>query len=337
MPATINDVARLAGVHKRTVTRVINNLPHVSPAVRARVEAAIAELGFVPHSAARQLASNRAFTLGIAQGPVPADILAMLLAGASEGVKESGYALVFAQHDPDDPASIAGVCDFAWRRQIDGLTLSSSVQDVVAQFAALLPAGFPWVNIGSCATPPGVPAISVDDGAGAYAIAGHLLGLGHRRIAYTHGAGDVPEARQTSFAAALAARDIRVDPRYVLTVAHSGFDDGFAVGQTLLALSPRPTAICALNDGMAVGVLAAAQAMGVRVPAELSVTGYDDFAIAQQSRPTLTTVRIPAYEMSRGAVEILISMIAGEPPPANPVRFAPTLVIRQSTGPCPIE
>lgn len=338
MAATINDVARRAGVAKKTVSRVINNEPHVSPVLRSKVEAAIAELGFVPHSAARQLASNRAFTIGLATGPVPPDLLAMVLSGATYVARENGYALVVAQFDSDDPTSIVSVCNFARRRQIDGLILGSGPQAVVMEFAALLPlTGVPWVHIGPHAMPPDVPAVRADDHAGAYAITEHLLELGHRRIAYARRASDAHSERQAGFEAALEAWGIQRDPRYIAASEHSGFEGGVSVGRVLLAVSPRPTAICALNDEIAAGVIAAAQEMGVRVPAELSVTGFDDFSIAQQTRPALTTVRVPVDAMSRAAVEILIGMIHGQPPPDQPVRFAPTLVIRESTGSCPTE
>lgn len=332
MAATINDVARRAGVAKKTVSRVINNEPHVRPAIRARVEAAIAELGFVPHSAAQRLASNRSFTIGVAVGVRGPDLLASALLEVTRVAAQSGYAVILMHFDPADDSSAASIAGLAQRRQADGLIVIGQAAKGPATLAPMLPAGFPWVQLGTEAQP-GVPVVSADDDGGARAVTEHLLGLGHRRIGYVGLDWRKPHKdRWEGFRATLAEHAIPVEPHYVFMLEDLGFEGGVQGGQMLLRQEPRPTAICADGDLTAAGVLAAAYEAGLRVPDDLSVTGYDDFLAARLTHPPLTTVRVPLDEMSQTAAALLIEMINGHMPAEIHTHVPLRLVIRQSTG-----
>jgi LacI family transcriptional regulator len=333
VPVTIYDVAREAGVDIRTVSRVLNNHPYVSEGVRARVEAAIAELGFVPNRGAQGLAFKRTFTIALAIGSTNADFVASVLFSTSRVAAAKGYTVVVVHFDPREPSTLASVANLARRKQADGLILVAPWPGIEEQIARLLPAGFPWVYFGRRVAIEGVPAVTSQGQEGVAELIGYLLDAGHRRIAYVSGRYFPFRERLAGFEAAMAARGVPVDPRYVVELEQPTFSGGVESGRALLALDPRPTAICAANDLAAAGVLAAAHAAGIRVPEELSVAGYDDFAVAQQTLPPLTTIPLPVDEMSRIASEMLIDQINGKPPKELHVRVPVSLVIRGSTGP----
>lgn len=335
MSVTIGDVARHAGVDERTVSRVINNQPHVRDVVRARVEAAIAELGYTPNSNAQRLRFQRTFTIALAVGDSGPDFFAKSLLHTAKVAATRGYTVVLVQYDPRDPASLAAVAQLARRKQADGLIMIGPADLLETQLAPLLPAGFPWVHFGGPAASP-FPTVRTDGRDGMYAMTEHLLGLGHRRIGFVSGARPRFQTRLAGFEAALTDHGIAVDPRYVIVLDALSFAGGVSSGRKLLALDPPPTAICAANDAAAAGVLAAAHEAGIRVPEQLSVTGFDDFPPALLTLPALTTVRLPLDEVSRVATEMLIELINGHAPEelhvSVPVR---ELVIRDSTGPPP--
>lgn len=331
---TIKEVARRAGVDKGTVSRVINNQPHVRSAVRDRVEAAIAELGFVPNNAAQRLALRRTFTIALAIGSTNADFVASILFSTTRAATAQGYTTVVVHFDPRDSASLARVADLARRKQADGMILVGPSEGIELEMVALLPPGFPWVYFGRRVALPGIPVVTSQGHEGVSELTRYLLDMGHRRIAYVSGKHFPFQDRLAGFQAAMADAGISLDPRYMIGLDVPTFFGGVEAGRTLLALHPRPTAICAANDAAAAGVLAAAHAAGIRVPEQLSVAGYDDFPAAQQTLPPLTTVRLPLDEMNRAASEMLIDLINGKQPQELDVRVPVSLVIRQSTGPC---
>lgn len=335
MPITIYDVARKAGVDIATVSRVLNHHPYVRDAVRARVQAAVAELGFVPNVAAQRLALNRTFTVAMAFGSAPPDVVGTAVVSATRATSAQGYTMAVVLFDPADPASRESAASLAWRKQADGLLVVTTLPGAGPDFARRLPKGFPWVHVGGPDTPPDVPSVNADDRAGAYALAEYLLAAGHRRIGLVSSDKPPFAGRLAGFQAALAAHGMTSDPRCLVMVRDLGYDSGVNAGRTLLALDPRPTAISTTSDALAAGVIEAADEAGLDIPGSLAVTGFDDFPVARFIRPPLTTVHVPLDEMVRVASEMLIELIEGRRPHELEVHVPVTLVIRQSTGPCP--
>lgn len=331
MTITMRDVARAAGVAEKTVSRVINREQYVSAAARARVEAAIAELGYAPNVAAQRLASNRAFTIAMAVDRASGQYLAATLFSVIDAAAARGYAVVVVRVDLDNAGSLARLADVARRKQADGALLPALLDERRMALAALLPPGFPVVQRGEGA--PETPSVSAEQAAGAEAMTQHLLDLGHRRIAFlTNTRRAWGGLRLAAFERVMACHGVPVDPRYVVAPDEFGFAGGRQAGETLLRLDPRPTAIFAANDAAAVGVMAAALELGLRVPADVSVAGFDDFPVAQEVRPTLTTVRLPVEELGRRATDMLIDLIEGRPVVEPHVRLGVEVVARESTA-----
>lgn len=333
---TMRDVARAAGVAEKTVSRVINNERYVSEDARARVEAAIAALGYAPNAAAQRLAANRAFTIAVVVDTASGGYLAPMFFSMIDAAMARNYAAIVVRLNPENPASLALLANLARRKQADGALLPALWDEKQIDLAGLLPPGFPVVQRGGGIGSPRIPSVAAELREGAAMMAEHLLDLGHRRIAFVCAEGPrSTKDRLGGFLAAMAQRAVPVDPRYVVMPEGFGFAAGFSAGNSLLRLNPRPTAIFAANDGAATGVLTAAREAGLAAPDDVSVAGFDDHPIAAESRPALTTVRLPIDEMGQRAADMLIDLIEGRGLPERHVRLPVSLMIRESTGPCP--
>lgn len=332
---TIDEIARLARVSPATVSKVLNNRPYVSTATRARVERVIAETGFVPSQWARLLSQRRSYILGLLI-PYTSDQLFAdphlleIMRGIEAASNRHEYNLLLSTaRAPVEAASAAtrllrsDVIDGAV--VIETLDLRSFAETLGSQPA-------PWVVIGYA--PNGVvPAVHADDYGGAHAAARHLIGMGHTRIGVIS---STPrpyalEERLRGLCDALAEVGLALDDDLVATGDFST-ESGEVGGHTLLARPAPPTAIFALNDRMAIGVARAAAARGLAVPADLSVVGFDDIALATMLTPPLTTVRQPGYKLGETAAEALFAILGGEPGPAAAV--IPTeLIVRGTVAP----
>jgi LacI family transcriptional regulator len=327
---TISDVAAAAGVSIKTVSRVINREPNVRPSVRLRVQAVIQELGFVPNMAARSLAGTRSFMIGtLFDNPSPSYVVA-IQRGAMAACRAAGYHLAIEEMDlrGDVAAQMRAMLATA---RLDGVILSPPVTDCAAVLDALEAKGLPYVRLMPAEYPSRSPAVVVDDTAAAVDLARHLWQLNHRDFAVITGPpGHVASRlRLDGFLAGVAA--CGGDPTRVRVVGGDfTFQAGMAAGLALLDGPARPTAIFAGNDEMAAGVYSAAAQLGVRIPDQVSVVGYDDSPIAELLWPTLTTVRQPVAEMAAAAARILLGGGADDPAPVQ--RLGYQVVIRQSTA-----
>lgn len=341
---TINDVARLAGVSKKTVSRVINDSPLLNAATRAKVEQVIAEIGYVPDPQARALALKRNAPAG-GEAPAPQPARSRLLAlaydgnaasslaeaqrGALAAIRGSGFALAVTAVDAGAGDLTDEFRAFLEEQRPSGVLLLPPLAEIRALARLCDEAGCPHMAIGASPQEDDARAILSDDRAAAAQATAYLIALGHERIGMVAGPDDsrLSQERELGYLDAMADHDLDRGPALIATGDH-GFQSGHAAGHLLLEVSPRPTAILAGNDEMAAGVLHAAAERGIRVPDGLSVIGFEDMPIAARLIPQLTTVRVPLADMVRAATLRLIS-----PDITTPERFATELVTRASTRP----
>jgi LacI family transcriptional regulator len=306
---TIHDVAAHAGVSIRTVSRVLNRSPKVNADTRRRIEAAIAALGFVPSLRARALATGRSFLIGLVHDDPNALVLDTVQRGIVAECARHGYEMVVHPARGSGDALVADVATFVRRSRVDGLIVLPPVSEAAGLAGAL---ALPAVAI-AAARVAGFGTMLVSDERGAAAeVAQHFLSLGHRRIATVTGPQGLLSARERleGFRTALVQAGAPIDPSWIVEGDY-GFASGLAAGETLLALPSPPTAIFAANDVMAAGVLKAAARLGMAVPEQLSVAGFDGSALATMLTPALTTVRRPLHAMAKTATARLIDMIEG--------------------------
>jgi LacI family transcriptional regulator len=333
---TINDVARLSRVSKKTVSRVINQSPFVSIETRERVEAVIAELGYSPDPQARGLAFRRSFVIGFIYNNPNAQYIVNAQQGILDAARRRGFELMVRPCDPSSPSFLHEMRGFVERQKLFGVIMFPRVSENEPLVQLLRDLDCPYVRVASVELDdPGCMIIS-HDSEGAYAAARHVAGLGHRRIALITGPKSFRSAheRRRGFEEGLAAEGLSLDPRYVVEGEYT-FESGVARAGELLRLNPRPTVICTLNDEMAAGVYRAAHEQGLSIPADLSVVGFDDAPIATRLWPPLTTVLLPIREMGRLAAETLIADLQDDAPDdqmSSQIRITPTLIVRESSS-----
>jgi DNA-binding LacI/PurR family transcriptional regulator len=322
---TIDEVARLAQVSPATVSKVLNNRSYVSAETRARVEQVIAETGFIPSQRARGLSKQRSYILGLLTH------LLECMRGIEDYANTRDYNLLLSTSRAAAEASTAcvrllrsAVIDGAIVIETGDLQPFTDARD--QQDSPMVVIGYSQGGL--------IPAVHADDYGGARRAMGHLLELGHRRIGIV---GSVVrpfaiEERMRGVRDALRDAGLALDSTLVVEGDFFSSESGERSGHALLGLDEPPTAIFALNDRMAVGVLHAAQARGLFVPADLSVVGFDDIPIASMLTPTLTTVRQPGFALGQAAAAAIFGLLDGkapEPPAVIPTEF----IIRGTAGP----
>ena len=328
---TINDVARLAGVSKKTVSRVINDSPSVNDATRARVQAVMTEVDYEPDPQARGLAFRRSFLIGLVyDNPNPQYVVNMQL-GLLDGLRGSGFELVVHPCSRNSPSFLEELRGFVERQRLFGVVLTPSISEDERVARLLAEAGCAYVRIASVSLDKPEHMIETRDRLGGLAAARHLTSLGHRRIALIAGPSTFRSSheRRGGFEEGLAEAGAKLEPGYALEGAYT-YESAIPLALELLSKSPRPTAIFALNDEMAAGVLQAARQLRLQVPEDLSVVGFDDFQIASRLWPTLTTVRTPTREIGRLAAARLLGRADTEPHDSED--RLPALVVRESSA-----
>ena len=330
MPARLKDVAERAGVSVKTASNVVNDHPHIRPSTRARVEAAIRELRYRPNVSARQLKYGRAGFLTLAVPQVDSPFFGALSAQVAEHAAEQGFILLLEATRAEAGAE-REVLQGMRSHLIDGLIFSplALTADEIANRADDLP----MVLLGERAVPPGFDHVAVDSVAAARALTEHLVGLGRRRIAAIgrKSAQGTASVRLEGYRQALAAAGIAYDPELVVGVANYDRGDGLRAMAALLALPDPPDAVFCFNDLMAIGALRACSELGVAVPEQVAVAGFDDIAEGRYSSPTLTTVAADLDVLSSEALRLLLRRLDGGPQPAESVAVPWTLRAREST------
>lgn len=337
---TIVDVAREAGVSIKTVSRVVNREPGVHEQTREQVLAVVARLNYRPKQSARSLAGARSFLIGLMYYDPSAAFVGGVQKGAAVRCREAGYHLVVESLENDAPDIGAQVDRMVSALRPDGMILTPPLCDNPKVLQALADSGTPVVLISPGEHDPALATVRMDDLHAAEEVTHLLIGLGHERIAFIRGAPDQAASalRYEGFHRAMKAHGLAVDDELVYQGDFT-FPSGVAGAHQLLSRRVRPTAVFASNDDMALGVLAAAQRLGLAVPAELSVAGFDDSPAATLVFPPLTTVRQPIEGMARMAVDLLV-----QPSPSSDgagaaqglERVLPhELVVRDSTAALP--
>ncbi len=335
---TIRDIARLAGVSRSTVSLVINGDPRITDKTRLRVLKVIEEAGYQPNTMARSLAQRRANAAAVILPATGSHVLADVyfaeaISGISDGLSEAGYRLVI------EMATARFLEQSAHRRLLrqgaaDGMLLLGTIKED-AYVSELIESRIPLVLVNT--RMPGASAVYADNRTGAREMVGHLAALGHRRIAFIGGLENttVGEDRSRGFLEGLAEAGIPLESDLRLWGNFSE-ESGAEAARTLLARKPRPTALMAANDMMALGALRVAQEeFGLRVPGDVTVVGADDIRLTTYVRPRLTTIAQPIYEVGRMATQLLLDLL--ESKSAEPIeKVVPTrLVPRESSGPPP--
>ena len=332
--ATIDDVAARAGLSIKTVSRVLNGEPNVRPQTRERVVAAAKELAYQPNVSARRLASKRSFVIGLLYDNPDSDYVMAIQEGALAVCRRHDYHLLIHPCRVLSPSLVAEALSLHLRSTVDGLLLTQPVADFEPLLAALGEAGVQFVRISQRVGDTGAPCVSVDDEQAARRITDHLILLGHSLIGFIMGHPDHGSShdRLRGFRGSLQAHGLPAEHATVEQGLYT-FESGYACAQRLLARTPRPTAIFASDDHMAMGVLTAAYERKLAVPGELSVCGFDDTPMARYACPPLTTARQPIRQVARVATECLVSRLQGREAGERRYVLESKLVLRESTGP----
>ena len=332
--AIIDDVAARAGVSIKTVSRVVNRERNVRPQTRAKVEAAIAELNYRPRLSARSLAGNRSFMLGLIYGKPGAHYVLDIQEGVLEMCRPHGYELVIHPGEFRDGDLVNEVSELILDRRIDGVLLSPPISDHMEAIGLLVEAGIPLVRIAPTIDKAAHPFVETNDLEASFELAEVLIGLGHRQIGFITGHPDhrAVGLRFEGYRKALRAHGIPFQGELV-TLGDNRFHAGEEGARQLLSLATPPTAIFAANDEMAGGVIKTALAMGLRIPEQLSVVGFDDAPISRQVWPSISTIQQPIREMAKTATRILLEQLrAGEAEP-HPSMHPARVILRESIAP----
>jgi LacI family transcriptional regulator len=332
---TIEDVAALAGVSIKTVSRVVNKEPNVRAETRERVEAAIAELNYQPSLPARTLAARRSNLLGLVYENPSASYVFAVQSGAMAKCHELNIRLFIQSCNDLGEELIDEVLAMVDQTHVDGLVVTPPLSANHALISALDRRGLPFVRMAPDDYVDGSPTVEMDDRAAAREMTGYLADLGHRRIGFVAGHPDhySSRIRLRGFREELQARDIPFEDRLV-EQGYNNHVSGLEAARRMLADSMRPTAIFASNDDMAAGVIVAAHELDIEVPRQLSVAGFDDTEVAAIVWPTLTTIHQPVYDMAFAATGLLAELVkGGETPPITWLDYR--IVERGSTAPPP--
>ncbi|MFF5076151.1 LacI family DNA-binding transcriptional regulator [Actinoplanes sp. NPDC000266] len=326
------DVARLAGVSHQTVSRVLHEHPNVSEPTRLKVRAAIAELGYRPDRTARALVTGTSGVIGVVAPNTALYGPASMLNAFEQAAQDSGFAVNVGNVRTLDERSIARAVERHLDQRVAGLVVIAPVTSAESALAAL-PADVPLVTVDGDPHRPST-RVTVDQVAGGRAATEHLLAAGHSAVWHISGPQDWFDANGRVRGWEEALRDAGVEPPPLLIgdwSAESGYRNG-----KLLARLPEVTAVFTGNDHMALGLLRALNEQGRRVPAEISIVGFDDVPQAAFYTPPLTTVRPDFEAVARAGVDMLLAQIESGSPPATGRRvIAPSLVPRASVAPPP--
>jgi LacI family transcriptional regulator len=332
---TIFDVAREAGVSYSTVSRVVNNFPHVNPQTRARVQTAMEKLGYVANLQARSLAGGRSGMVGLLVYDLENSYMTELVRGVDAEVSAQDYDLMLAtthQRRQKESAYVARLT----RGLVDGLLIVLP-RSLDAYLKDLQTLHVPYVLIDYAASTPQHHAVTATNLQGMQAGVEYLIRLGHRRIGFVTGRLETDSARMrlTGYEQALHLHSIGVDPALI---GEGDFleGSGYTCTQRFLEMTSPPTAIVASSDTSAFGVIRAITERGLRVPEDISVMGFDDLPEAGYMYPPLTTIRQPIREMGRVATRLLVEAITTPNLSPRQVVLPTELIVRSSTAPAPV-
>ncbi len=327
---SIKDIARLARVSHPTVSRALQNSPLVNPQTAAKIRKIADETGYRASAVARGLVTRRTRTIGLVVTTVADPFASEVVCGIEETANDHGYSVFLADSNAD-PVREKKVVQALAERRVDGILVTSS--RVGALYLPLLKEMMvPIVLVNDQHPGEFVHSVMISNQEGMRAAAEHLIGLGHRRIAYL---GDQlgyqsDVERRAGYQAALDAAGIAAMPELVVR-GNGKAEAAMEAMEKLLALADPPTAVCCYNDMTALGAMRQMRVRGLRVPEDLSVVGFDDLFFASYTQPPLTTVRQPMRKMGKMAMESLLALMSGAESVAQ-IKVDAELIVRESTA-----
>lgn len=338
---TINDVAKQAGVSKKTVSRVINNEPNVSDTMREKVQKAIIETNFKRNPLGMALAKNRSLFIALLTDNPSPGYLMKLQKGILQSCTEEHMGLFLYDCEYNSNTLLTEIEEFVDNTLVDGLILAPPICDKVELLEMLNRKGIHYIRIGPSDKHQG-EFVGLNYYKASYEVASYLIRLGHTHIGYIKGHPDEESStiKENGFKKALA--DNQISSQENLTVqGYYTYQSGKSAAALLLNQTPAPTAIFASNDEMAAGVLYEAQSRGIKVPEELSICGIDDISITTKVFPNITTYRHPLVNIGYRAAVLLINRLKNKSDSQpygdskNNEIYDGELVIRDSTKTCP--
>ncbi|ALN89293.1 periplasmic binding and sugar binding domain of LacI family protein [Lysobacter gummosus] len=335
--STVDDIARMANVSTKTVSRVINKSPLVNTDTRDRILALMAALRDPRGSRAPAAAASRRKLIGLVYDNPTAHYVIEIQRSVLDALKGSGFELVVHPCDSNRSDYVDGVRRFTLQHKLHGLVLIPRVSEDELLATALRETGCRYVRVASIPLDDPMRTVLTRDRQAGMEAAHHLMSLGHRRLGVITGPRRYRSSieRAEGFAQHLAVNDVGLSSKCVYLGGYT-FESGVAGAEYLLAQTPRPTAIFACNDEMAAGIYKVAMRLGLSIPEDLSVVGYDDSPLACQLSPGLTTIHLPVSDVGRLAVQSLLGRPTAERAasamPGLQAAVTPRLTIRDSTG-----
>jgi DNA-binding LacI/PurR family transcriptional regulator len=330
MTVSIYDIARRAGVSPSTVSRALEDHPRIGAMTRQRIQAIAREMDYVPSTVAKGLSVNKTWTIGMVLAAISDPFMGRVVEGVEQAAIEAGFN-VFISISQNDPQREIAIIKMLQKRRVDGIIVIAS--HLFEQYPRFFEhSKIPIVVINEQEPGESMHFVTVDDVQAARLAVEHLLALGHRRIGFV-GVTNRPKSsryRLQGYQDALAAADIASDPALVFSPAD--IEDHARRGGASLEplLTAGATAVFCYNDATAIGLLAACNKRGLRVPDDLSIIGFDDIDMATYAMPPLTTIRQPRFELGERAMGMMLALLDGQEPENQ---FVPTeLVVRQTTA-----
>ncbi|MDI7773926.1 LacI family DNA-binding transcriptional regulator [Asticcacaulis sp. EMRT-3] len=328
--ASIQDVAKLAGVSTATVSRVLSGYAHVTQDMKARVMTAVTRLGYEPNGMARNLRTARTSRLIVTVPDITNIFYSNIIRGAEESAHAAGYAVLLGDvgTEGDSGDSYAGLLR---RKEADGLIFLGHTLPVSLAVMAALPDA-PIVNGCEFSEAITVSSVHIDNTGAAREVMEYLYNLGHTRIAALTGPMDSPISRDRFDGVVAAAQSRRLMAHLTGKIGDFSIESGALLAEQVLAQDKRPTAIFCFSDDMAMGALYAIRRAGLRCPQDVSVVGFDDIHSARFAEPPLTTVRQPMHDIGRRCVGLLLGILRGDIRERTYVTLAHQLVVRDSSA-----
>jgi len=332
MSVTIRDVARAAGVSTATAARALGGYGHASPAARRKVSESARRLGYRPNVVARALVSRATTTVGLVVGDIENPFFAAAARGLADVMDAHGYTVLLANADEDAGRERRAV-DALRARQVDGMVVVPAPGASPEHLAELVAAGVPLVLLDRVVVGVAADSVLARNVAGARAAVAHLAGLGHRRIGVVSDSPEITSSaeRIQGYRQALRATGIAPEPG-LISIGGPTRDDGEAAALRLLDRPDRPTAVFTANNFMTVGALRAARSLGLRIPEDVALVGFDDLDWTTLVQPPVTVVRQPVADLGRVAGERLLRRLEGDAGPPKRIRLDANLIVRGSCG-----
>jgi LacI family transcriptional regulator len=332
MPVTLKELAARAQVHPSTISRVANHDPklRIAPPTRLRIEALLRETEYRPNGVARGLKLRQTLVLAVVIPDITNPFFAALFRGVEDTASPGGYNVLLCNTD-GSPARQRSHLQSLHARRVDGVIMASSfLKDPTVRW--LRHQDVPYVLVNRFSDEGHDPFVGSDDLVGGRLATEHLIELGHRRIGHLAGKLTVSTGlrRRQGYLEALSERGLPADPGLVVESGYTE-DGGARAAERLLALPDRPTAIFAVTDMTAVGAFGVARRLGLRIPEEVAIVGYNDIPLATRMVPALTTVHVPIHDFGAAAARLLLEQIETGEPSRRRVVFNPELIVRGST------